>query len=101
LVDEWGLVVPEALSAGLPVLGSIFSPSVEELIVEGENGWKFDPLDRGSTYDAIGRALLADRKTLEEMSRRAVSSVAILAPDVLAQRIVDSIHALHESSPAA
>ena len=100
-VDEWGLVAVEALGAGLPVLGSIFSQSVEELIVEGENGWKFDPLDPGSTYDAIGRALLADRKTLEEMSRRAVSSVAILAPDILAQRIVDSIHALHESSPAA
>ena len=32
LADEWGIVVNEALFAGLPVLGSIYSQAVEGLI---------------------------------------------------------------------
>ena len=41
LADEWGLVANEAMAAGLPVLGSLYSQSVEELVVEGETGWTF------------------------------------------------------------
>src|SRR5262249_11988528 len=32
LADEWGLVVNEALGAGLPVLGSVYSQAVDQLI---------------------------------------------------------------------
>ena len=43
LADEWGLVVNEALAAGVPVLGSLYSQAVEELVRDGENGWTFRP----------------------------------------------------------
>ena len=45
LADEWGLVVNEALAAGVPVLGSIHSQAVMELCEDGSNGWVFDPED--------------------------------------------------------
>ena len=38
LADEWGLVVNEAMAAGLPVLGSVYSQAVEELVRDGVSG---------------------------------------------------------------
>ena len=57
LSDEWAVVTNEAMSAGLPVLGSIQAQSVVELVKEGETGWCFDLLDIASTYNGFDRAL--------------------------------------------
>jgi len=48
LQDNWPLVLPEAMSAGLPVLVSKRAGSVPDLIREGENGYSFDPEDHES-----------------------------------------------------
>ena len=53
LGDEWGLVVNEALAAGLPVIGSSYSQAVEELVRCGENGWVFAPESVGAVQQAI------------------------------------------------
>jgi glycosyltransferase involved in cell wall biosynthesis len=45
LQDNWPLVVPEAMSMGLPMLLSKYAGSVPDLIREGENGHSFDPED--------------------------------------------------------
>ena len=91
LADEWGLVVNEAMIAGLPVLGSRFSQAVEELVVDGVNGWIFTPTDEQDTYNAIERALQTDTKTLEAMSERAVSTVAALTQSAMAKRMSETI----------
>jgi len=91
LADEWGLVVNEAMIAGLPVLGSRFSQAVEELVVEGVNGWIFTPTDEQNTYDAIERALQTDLHTLEAMSGNAVRTVAGLTPNIMAERLSETI----------
>lgn len=41
--DQWGLVVNEAMAAGLPVLVSKGCGCARDLVVEGENGFLFDP----------------------------------------------------------
>jgi 1,2-diacylglycerol 3-alpha-glucosyltransferase len=43
--EPWGLVVNEAMAAGLPVLVSERCGCVPDLVREGRNGWKFDPLN--------------------------------------------------------
>jgi glycosyltransferase involved in cell wall biosynthesis len=91
LADEWGLVVNEAMIAGLPVLGSRFSQAVEELVVDGVNGWIFTPTDEQDTYNAIERALQTDHETLETMSERAVSTVAALTQSAMAKRMSETI----------
>jgi len=48
LQDNWPLVVPEAMSTGLPVLLSKRAGSVPDLIREGENGYSFVPEDHES-----------------------------------------------------
>ena len=43
--DQWGLVVNEAMAAGLPVLVSNRCGCASNLVQEGGNGWTFDPAD--------------------------------------------------------
>ena len=97
LADEWGLVVNEAMIAGLPVLGSRFSQAVEELVQDGVNGWLFTPTDEQDTYNAIGRALESDAATLEAMSRRAVETVAGITQQAVAARMSETIFQVYGS----
>ncbi|WP_245279949.1 glycosyltransferase family 4 protein [Hyphomicrobium sp. 99] len=43
ITDEWGLVVNEAMAAGLPVLVSKGAGSHRDLVQSGVNGYVFDP----------------------------------------------------------
>jgi glycosyltransferase involved in cell wall biosynthesis len=43
--DQWGLVVNEAMAAGLPVLVSSGCGCAFDLVEDGENGFVFDPTD--------------------------------------------------------
>jgi glycosyltransferase involved in cell wall biosynthesis len=90
LADEWGLVVNEALSAGLPVLGSRYSQAVEELVQEGVTGWLFTPTDPVDTYAAIDRALSAV-PSLDVMSCHAVAAVKELTHQQVAARMGQTV----------
>jgi len=91
LADEWGLVVNEAMIAGLPVLGSRFSQAVEELVRDGVNGWLFTPTDEQDTFNAIGRALESDAAMLDAMSCSAVETVAGITQKAVAERMSETI----------
>ncbi len=43
LADEWGLVVNEAMRAGLPVIGSCYAQASTTLIRDSVNGWQYSP----------------------------------------------------------
>ncbi|CAN5555500.1 glycosyltransferase family 4 protein [soil metagenome] len=44
-VEQWGLVVNEAMAAGLPVIVSRTCGCADDLVDQGKNGWAVDPLD--------------------------------------------------------
>jgi glycosyltransferase involved in cell wall biosynthesis len=67
LSDEWGLVVNEAFAAGVPVLGSVHSQAVEELVEEGRTGWRFRPEDPADCAAALDRALALPADALDEL----------------------------------
>lgn len=78
LFDEWALVVNEALASGIPVLGSIYSQAVEEMVEDGASGWHFDPLQPGSLAVALDRffgASLAELAAIRAQAR--VSGMSI------------------------
>lgn len=93
LADEWGLVVNEALAAGLPVLGSLYSQAVEDLCVDDVHGWTFRPDNADEMEQALDRALSTPVEKLDEMRRAARAQVEHLTPAFSADRIVDAIHA--------
>jgi glycosyltransferase involved in cell wall biosynthesis len=96
LGDEWGLVVNEALAAGVPVLGSIYAQAVEELVIDGRNGWTMRPDDPADLSAALVRALTCPDEELVEMGRRARASVADLVPAVAARLLGDAVVAASE-----
>ena len=51
--DNWSLVIPEAMSCGLPVATSIYNGCHSELIQEGENGTIFDTYNEDSIIQAL------------------------------------------------
>jgi glycosyltransferase involved in cell wall biosynthesis len=91
LGDEWGVVVNEAMIAGLPVLGSTCSGAIDELVVEGETGWLFSPYDEEEIYQALERSLNAGTETLVAMSDRAKATIAQIAPPRVATTVVRAI----------
>ena len=53
--EQWGLVVNEALAAGLPVAVSSACGCAPELVEDGVNGWRFDPHNPGEIAAALER----------------------------------------------
>ncbi len=57
LAEPWGLVINEAMAAGLPILSSSNVGAAEELVDDGVNGYCFDPTSTASIAQAIARFL--------------------------------------------
>lgn len=53
LIDNWSLVIPEAMSCGLPVSTSIYNGCYPELVKEGKNGITFDTYNQASIIHAL------------------------------------------------
>ncbi len=91
LADTWALVVNEALAAGIPVLGSLYSQAVEQLVRDGENGWTFRPDVPGETQSALDRVFLTSSDDLKRMRIAARNSVRALTPDYAARQFKEAI----------
>ena len=85
--DEWGLVVNEALAAGVPVAGSAYSQAVEELMRDSVNGWVFVPEDATSITAMLERIFGTEPDALRAMRSAARESVRELTPESTAARI--------------
>ena len=93
LADTWGVVVNEALAAGLPVLGSVRAQAVEELVIDGVNGWTFDPSRPSEIYAAINRSMQTAGEQFHAMRAKAQARALALTPDDVARMIDDAIAA--------
>jgi glycosyltransferase involved in cell wall biosynthesis len=89
LEDNWSLVVPEAMSCGLPILCSIYNGCWPELVLPDDNGWVFDPLQRQSIVDTLRRAVQS-RDRFEKMGRRSKEIVAQHSPEHAANAILST-----------
>lgn len=68
--EQWGLVVNEAMAAGLPVLVSRNCGCVPDLVQDGLNGFTFDP------HDASELTRLMEHVSSDEGTRRAMSAAS-------------------------
>ncbi|HET6389275.1 glycosyltransferase [Hyphomicrobium sp.] len=74
IVDEWGLVVNEAMAAGLPVLVSEGAGCQRDLVEGGVNGFSFDPRDAGELARLLAAvATSSNREEMGAASRRIIS----------------------------
>ncbi len=91
LADEWGVVTNEAMAAGLPVLGSLYSQSVEELVKDGITGWLFRPDNQDEMYSTLEKALATTEEDLAKMRSTARDRIQYLTPDFVADNILEAI----------
>ena len=80
LADTWGVVVNEAMAAGLPVLGSVYSQAVQELVINGRNGWTFRPDKPEEMSGTIHECLITPLERLDRMRDSARKSALELTP---------------------
>ncbi len=97
LADEWGVVANEAMAAGLPVLGSLYSQSVEELVEDGVTGWVFRPDNPDEIYSALEKAVGTTEEDLAKMRGMARDRIQYLTPDFVADNILEAISYVTES----
>ncbi|MCC6507484.1 MAG: glycosyltransferase family 4 protein [Pirellulaceae bacterium] len=76
LADEWGLVVNEAMRAGLPVLGSCYAQASNTLIDEGRNGWVYAPDRPEQLHEKLARIYQLTNRKMVEMRDHARGTVA-------------------------
>jgi len=85
--EQWGLVVNEAASAGLPLLVSKQCGCVPELVAEGRNGKTLDPLDEGGIADAM-KFLSDDPDRAARMGQASQDVVSAFSPTRFADSLV-------------
>jgi glycosyltransferase involved in cell wall biosynthesis len=100
LKDEWGLVVGEALRAGLPVLGSVYSEAVSEIVEDGVNGWRMRPDNEESICAAVSRVFSTTSAELDQFGELACDSARDLTPKAMAEQFIGVLRATSNSKPA-
>jgi len=92
LEDCWALAVNEAMAAGLPVINSKYTGSAD-MIVEGENGWVIDPLNRDDLLRGLRLAweVRDDRWSMGAAARRSVAAMSVPAVAERVRRVVDHV----------
>jgi len=88
--EPWGLVVNEAMAAGLPLLLSHCCGSVPELLRSGVNGYVCDPLDIDGMARLMG-VMSSDAVDVNEMGEASRQIVAQYTPETWAQTLADCI----------
>jgi len=92
--DVWGMVVPEAMVFGKPVLCSNGAASCE-LIVEGENGYIFDPSNAKELAEKM-QVFLDNPDLVESMGERSRQLISQKTPETAAKGYVEVISFLRE-----
>ncbi|MDP3597004.1 MAG: glycosyltransferase family 4 protein, partial [Nitrospirota bacterium] len=88
--ETWGLVVNEAMAAGLPVLVSHRCGCVPELVRAGVNGYVCDPFDIDGMARLLG-VLSSDSVDAGKMGEASRKIVALYTPETWAQSLGDCI----------
>jgi glycosyltransferase involved in cell wall biosynthesis len=99
LMDEWGLVVNEAMASGLIVLGSIYSQAAIEMVNDGVNGWLIDPHHSETIANALDQLFAASLEQLDGMRAAARERALRITPEGGADILYTAIKRILPSEP--
>ena len=85
--DVWGMVVPEAMVFGKPILCSNGAASCE-LVVEGENGYIFDPTNAQELSEKM-RIFIDNPDLIESMGESSRQLISQKTPETAAKAYVE------------
>jgi glycosyltransferase involved in cell wall biosynthesis len=80
IAEPWGLVINEAMAAGLPILSSSNVGAAEELLDDGVNGYQFDATSTTSISLALSRFLALTHEQRQQMGKMSERLLAARCP---------------------
>ena len=83
--DQWGLVVNEAMAAGLPLLISTGAGCAPDLVENGENGWTFSPEAEDDLAALLARTTALAPEVRQRLGQRSREIVASFRPEDFAE----------------
>lgn len=86
--DGWGMVLPEALAMGLPVITTDQAMSAHDFISEGDNG-RIVPADDADRLADAMKSAIRSQQDLTSQSLAAKNSLANYSPEFGADRLVN------------
>jgi len=92
LSETWGLVVNEAMAAGLPVLLSNRVNAAHTLLQEGVNGYSFDPYNIKAMADAILSYINLDTQSKENMSAQSLEIIEDMSYENMGAQLVTALN---------
>lgn len=99
--DIWGLVLIEAMAAGLPCVASIRAGATDDVVRHGENGWAADFHDPSSVADRL-EWILEHPHEASEMGRRASDFISeTLSLESCAEGFIKAITGVTDASATA
>jgi 1,2-diacylglycerol 3-alpha-glucosyltransferase len=100
--EQWGLVVNEAMAAGLPVLVSARCGCAPDLVQDGVNGFTFDPCDVEELAGLMRRLAAMTDAQRQAMGRASQRIIADWGPERFADGLMQAAQAaLHRPAPQA
>ena len=72
IYEPWGVVVHEMTAIGMPVIVSNKSGSSYDLVIDGYNGFKFNPNNFKSIYNSIVKFINLDNKAKASLSKNSI-----------------------------
>lgn len=88
--EQWGLVVNEAMAAGLPIIVSNRCGCFEDLVMEGVNGFGFNPENQAELTNLMVK-MSSEDIYLEAMGKASLSHIENYSPDYFAQGLKSAI----------
>jgi len=88
--EPWGLVVNEAMAAGLPVLVSRKCGCYPDIVKDGENSFSFDPYKIEELYGLM-RNVVEGKYNLEAMGKASLDIIKDYTPEKAAEVIKNTI----------
>jgi len=96
--EQWGLVVNEAMAAGLPVIVSERCGCAPDLVEEGRNGFTFDPYDPAALAELMERVAHGDVDR-EEMGAASQEIIGDWGPERFATGLRQAAEAALRAGP--
>ena len=91
LGEPWGLVINEAMACGKPVLVSRNCGCASTLVLEGQNGWTFNPTDERELTGRMLDLSAASHSDMAAMGRRSCEIVSAWGIDRFCHGLWDAI----------
>lgn len=96
LEDEWGIVLNEAASAGLPIISSKYAGATMDIVKNGINGYIIDPLEKNNISETLKLTLSLSKNDLNKMGQNSLKIIKNLdigfSVDQLSKAIKSSLN---------